>query len=183
MGFNPDNINRLRPRIGEYDGKALLRWDPVTLCHEGCVIFEDCPYLKKIGHKCGLEVTYMNTVYGNIVNPDLSKGIADLLSDIELQRVGLHLMPLYQQLIRLKKEAYAVRRLVIADRKGGMKVHLIFGEIRAVIRDIGREMKELGIEDKWRKKFGRDKMVGGSGPSVEELLRNGDPNYYDEISK
>ena len=178
--INPNKINRLYPKMGEVDGKALLRWDPATTCNETCVVYDECPYEKK--GRCSLEMTYMNTIYRNLVNPDPAKGIAEYLSDFELQRVGLHLMPLYQQLVKMKKVAHAVENMIVSDKKGSLKIHPIFSEIRAVIRDIAKEMKEIGIEAKWKKKFGTVKGVG-AGPGIDELMEKGDPKYYDEISK
>ena len=166
--------------MGDFEGKAMLRWDPAVKCSDACVLYEDCPYEKK--GLCSLEMRYMNTIYKNIVNANPEKGIGELLSDFEFQRVGLHLMPLYQQLVKLKKVAYAVESMIVSDKKGSLKIHPVFGEIRAVIRDIAKEMKEIGVEAKWKKKFGTVKGVGG-GASIEELLEKGDPNYYDEISK
>ena len=175
--------NQLYPRIGLLDGKPLQRWDPVTICKEHCPIYDDCPYVRK--GRCALEITYMNTVYDNLISPNPERGIADQLSDIELQRVGIHLIPLYHQLIRMKKEAYAVKQMVHENKQGTLKVHPIFAEIRDVIKCISREMHDLKINEKFERKYGR--MGGlqnaGGAQSIEELLEQGDPGFYDKLSE
>jgi len=175
--------NQLYPRIGLLDGKPLQRWDPVTICKEHCPVYDDCPYVRK--GRCALEITYMNTVYDNLISPNPERGIADQLSDIELQRVGIHLIPLYHQLIRMKKEAYAVKQMVHENKQGTLKVHPIFAEIRDVIKCISKEMHDLKINEKFERKYGR--MGGapslGGAQSIEELLEQGDPGFYDKLSE
>jgi len=178
--INPNKMNQLYPKLGEIEGKPLLRWDPATRCSDYCVIYEECPYIKK--GRCSLETTYMNTIYRSIISPDPEKGVAELMSDFEVQRVGLHLMPLYQQLVKMKKVAHAVDEMVVSDKKGSVKMHPVFAEIRTVIRDIAKEMKDLKLEEKWKQKFGTLKGVG-AGASIEELFDKGAPGAYDEISK
>jgi len=178
--MDPLRFNQLYPTIGmDKNDRTLLRWDPVTQCSGDCVLYEECPYQKK--GRCSLEQTYMNTIYRNLIHPDSAKGISEQFSDFELQRVGLHLMPLYQQLIRFKKIAFAVEQIVISDKKGSVKIHPIFAEIRTVIREIERVMGALKIEEKWKKKFGS--AIGITDVSLEELFEKGIPGSYEEIAK
>lgn len=180
--MNPARANKLYPQIGELDGRTVPRWDPAVLCDERCCIYQSCPYTKK--GRCSLEQNYMNNVFGNLVNPDPKKGIADQLNDIELQRVGIHLIPLYHQLIKMKKEAFSVRNISHVNKQGSIKIHPVFAEIREIIRCISKEMKDLNINEKWEKKYGAGPItIGGSGPSIEELMEKGDPGYYESISQ
>ena len=179
--MDAEKVNALYPKIGKLGGRPVLRWDPATQCSERCPIACDCTY-KKQG-KCSIEVLYMNTVFNNLVHPDLKKGIADRLNDIELQRVGLHLVPLYHQLIKMKKEAYAVKTLSHVNKQGSIKIHPVFGEIREIIRCIAKEVKDLGINQKWEEKFGKAGVMDlGSGVGIEELMSQGDPGFYESIS-
>ena len=183
MGEDQERVNQLYPTIGTDDGgRSILRFTPVTKCNDDCAIAEDCPY-QKVG-RCGLERTYLNTISRNFVNSDPEKGIADMLNDFELQRID-HLMSLHHQRIRFLKVAYSVEHWIMtADKKGGIKVHPIFAEIRAVTKDIEVLMKALDLNGKWERKFGRLKGVGpGLGPSIEQLFEKGDPGYHDSISK
>ena len=163
------------------DGKSLLRWDPATLCNEKCPIYDDCPYVKE--GRCSLERTYMNGIYNTLISPHPNQGIADMLSDIELQRVGIHLIPLYHQLIRLKKEAFAVKQMTVTNKQGSVNIHPVFKEIREVIRCISKEIKEIGINEKWKRKYGGVVNIEGGSGSIEELMEQGDPNFYDHLSK
>ena len=184
MAVDPMKVNTLSPKIGNLDGDPVLRWDPATMCSDRCPLDADCNSKKRFG-KCSVEVSYMNTIYSNLVNPNSDKGIADQLNDIELQRVGLHLIPLYHQLIKMKKEAYAVRDISHVNKQGSIKIHPVFAEIREIIRCIAKEIKDLGINEKWERKFGKAGGVPnlGTGVGVEELMAKGDPNFYAAISK
>ena len=183
MAVNPIKLNNLYPKIGLIDNRPLLRWDPVTKCFDRCPIYDDCPYAKK--GKCSIESTYMNNVFDNLVNPNPERGVADQLNDIELQRVGLHLIPLYHQLIKMKKEAYAVRDISHVNKQGSIKIHPVFAEIREIIRCISKEIKDLGINEKWERKFGKAGGAPnlGTGIGVEELMARGTPGFYESISK
>ena len=180
MGEAVNRINQLFPTLGQDQDRTILRFTPVADCTPECRIYDDCPYQKK--GRCSLESQYLNIVARNIINPDPAKGIADQLNDFELQRID-HLMTLQHQRIRLLKLSYAIKHDILTrDKKGGVKVHPIFAEVRAVTKDIEALMKALQLDKKWERKFG--KMGGpGLGPSVEELMEKGDPNYYSEISR
>jgi len=181
MAVDPAKINSLHPTIGAYQGKQVLRWDPASKCTDQCALYNDCPYAK--GGKCTLELTYMNVIFNNLITMDPNRGIADRLTDIELQRVGIHLIPLYHQLIRLKKEAFAVKQITVTNKQGSLMIHPVFKEIREVIKCVSREIKELGINEKWKRKFGGIANIEGGSSSIEELMEQGDPNFYDKLSK
>ena len=180
--MNPQRANKLYPQIGDLDGRTVQRWDPATLCSEHCCIYDDCPYTKK--GRCNLEQNYMNVIFNNLIHPNPDKGIADQLNDIELQRVGIHLIPLYHQLIKMKKEAYSVRDISHVNKQGSIKIHPIFAEIREIIRCISKEINDLNINGKWERKFGKGGGVMdlGSGIGVEELLQHGDPDFTASLS-
>ena len=184
MAVDPGRINTLSPKVGNVEGRSVVRWDPATICNDRCPIQDDCTFKKRVG-KCGIEVSYMNVIFNNLIDPNPDKGIADQLNDIELQRVGLHLIPLYHQLIKMKKEAYAVRDISHVNKQGSIKIHPVFGEIREIIRCISKEIKDLGINEKWERKFGKAGGAPnlGTGVGVEELMARGDPLFYESISK
>jgi len=181
MGITPARINSLYSSIGNIDGRDIPSWSPVTHCDDRCLIYDDCEYIKK--GKCSLERAYMNGIFYNIINPDITKGIADQLTDIELQRVGIHLIPLYHQLIKMKKEAYAVSDMSYINKQGGISIHPVFKEIRDILKSISAEIKDLKLNEKWERKFG--KAGGGlasGGASIEELMEKGDPLFYESLS-
>jgi len=175
-------INQLYPTIGTVDGRPILRWDPASQCSDKCVVYDDCPYQKK--GRCKLEQTYMNNIFLNLINPDPNRGIGDHLNDIELQRVGIGLIPLYHQLIRMKKEAYAVEQISHTNKQGSIKIHPVFAEIREIIRCIGKEIRDLKINEKWEKKYGATGAMNlGTGVGIDELMERGDPSFYEKLEK
>jgi len=181
MAIKRKKTGQLYPTVGMLGDRAILRWDPATRCDDRCCVYDDCPYEK--GGKCRLEVKYMNNIFDNLISCDPERGIGDLCNDVELQRVGLHLIPLYHQLIRMKKEAYSVQRISHVNKQGSIKIHPVFAEIREILRCIGKEIRDLGVNDKWKKKYGGVAPVGGQGQSMEELLERGDPGYYESMSQ
>ena len=181
MPVEKTKTNQLYPTVGMVDGRPILRWDPASQCSTDCPVYDDCPYQKK--GRCKLEQTYMNNIFLNLINPDPKRGIGDRLNDIELQRVGIHLIPLYHQLIRMKKEAYAVENISHVNKQGSIKIHPVFGEIREIIRCIAKEISDLKINDKWEKKYGPAGVMDlGTGVGIEELMEKGDPNFYSSLS-
>lgn len=182
MPIEAKKANQLYPTVGTVDGRPILRWDPASQCSDRCVVRKDCPYQKK--GRCKLEQTYMNNIFLNLIHPDPNRGIGDYLNDIELQRVGVGLIPLYHQLIRMKKEAYAVENISHTNKQGSIKIHPVFAEIREIIRCIGKEIRDLKINEKWERKYGKTGVMDlGSGVGVDELMEKGDPNFYSTLSE
>ena len=69
------------------------------------------------------------------------------LTEPELYRVGMQLIPLYKQLARLKiVEMSLTTRAMVEETKGGTsKMHPVLKEIRECIRAINAEWREIGI--------------------------------------
>jgi len=186
LGLAILKINQLYPTVGMDKGRAILRWDPVAKCSKDCVIWEDCPYdvkNKPAGQKCRLEIVYMNKIFHTLISPDGDGGIGDMLDDIEYQRLGVHLIPLYHQLIRMKKEAYAVKRMTYATKQGGLAIHPIFKEIREIMWAIDKEIRALGLNEKWRKKYGKGSEGMKNVVDMEALFERGDPDFYETLTK
>jgi len=185
MALNPSKVGTLHPTVGVVGDRQIAAWFPSSECNESCSIWDQCSrkglYNQKIGSPCGLESVYLRTVYGSLISEDPEKGIADKLDDIELYRVGYHLMPLYRQLILLKKEEFAIKNITSVDKAGKLQVNPVLKEIRDVITKISKEISDLGLHKKWKEKFG---TVGGPGfgPSVDDLMEHGDPGYYDRMA-
>ena len=176
---DPLKLNRLKPTIGTDDGRSLLRLTPVVKCSEKCVVYHLCEY-EKAG-KCSLESQYLNVVWRNIVNPNPEKGIADQLNDIELMQIDF-LISLYHQRIQLEKLRLSLEHsYTTEDKKGSLSIHPVYAALTTNIKNIMSLMNSLKLSDKWEKKFGAVKNVGG--PSLKEMMEKGDPGYHKEISK
>jgi len=180
MAIDKQKAWKLYPTVGVIDGRQVMRWGPASKCDENCPLFKLCSYSKK--GSCSIEKHYMNAIFDMLITSDSKRGIFDKLDDIELWRVGFHLIPLYHQLIRMKKVAYAVEQIAKTDKKGVLKIHPVFSEIRAIIKDVAKEIRDLRLNEKWAEKFGGEGGGPRPGPSMEEMMENGDPNYYDEMA-
>jgi hypothetical protein len=136
----------LRPTKGETHNNLLyIAVDAVQQCQEeGCPVFSMCPYEKDRAVRCAVEMKYIEAVI---------KSITDMIrtdtNQLVLNKITLHLLPLFQQLVRFQIEAYAVRRTVYTTVQGQYKVHPIFKEIRETIKAIEGTQKSLGIDGEY----------------------------------
>jgi len=122
------------------DGSIMLySWDVVQEC-----IGDDCPaYLickfKKVG-RCYAQTQYLraisSVVFRNYQN----------LTEPQLYRIGMHLVPLYKTLIRLKIEELGVTSVLYTDGRGNKRVNPLFKEIRETIKTIESTWKTIGLE-------------------------------------
>lgn len=149
---------------------------------EGCKMKDICPYVaKRAGGRCTFMDKFMKNIYDSLTDP--IDGIGDRLDQIQLDRVGMHLMPLYQQHIMFYIGTCTLRGVDYVDEKGVRRVYPHFSEDRAILSAIAREMKEIGIPDLWRKKF-KDKSVPGvTAQEAEDIMMKGRPGAYEALFK
>lgn len=62
-------------------------------------------------------------------------------------KVGSLLLPQYRVLCRLQIEEMGLRRLVIENARGGLKVNPLYSEIRETMKLISRLWREIGLEE------------------------------------
>jgi hypothetical protein len=145
---------------GEMDGIPLVLWDAVQECTEECVIWDKCPYSRK--DKCELRKRYLKSVIGS-----LEKGISNK-DEITVMKIGLMLVPLFNQLVTFKLRAYSLgngQDMFVSSKK--IQINPVFKEIRDIIKDINSLLKDLCV----------DKDV------ESRSLLNGDSDYYDTMVK
>jgi len=147
-------------RMGEYE---LYSWDAVSDClGENCSCYSACEYEKK--GKCRLQLNYLKGIT-NIIY----RNYKEKLDEPTCFRVGMHLIPMYGILCRLKMEEMMVMSPV-HNTKAGIKIHPVYKEIRETIRGIENMWKNLGF-------------VGMMGGDMNPGFKGGDigDNYYDTM--
>ena len=129
-------------------------WVAIQECeYEQCISATVCPYyypqdvLKSRG--CLVMKNYLKEVerlvYDNFI---------DDLDEYDLFRVGMHLIPLYKQLCRLKivEMSMTMSSIIEETRSGTSKANGILKEIRECIRTIDVTWRELGVTKARREK-------------------------------
>jgi hypothetical protein len=164
---NPLSLN---PVKGKVDGTPLTVWDAISKCSKrDCRLKDICGWAKSKRplDKCQVESKYITRVTNTLLTNIGSRG-----DEMQWQRIGLHLIPLYIQLIKMKMIALVVD--IEATTKQGPKIHPIFREIREILKAIRSERDSIGI-DKMSKKMSED-------PDINEYMY-GDADYVESLSE
>ena len=151
------------------DGKdklyELVYWNAVQRC-----VGLECPCLDlcakpDVSKPCSVVSSYMGNVYDIMIRT--YKGN---MTEDTAYRIGMHLVPLYKILCRLKMQEFAETSVMFTSAKGDVKVNPIFDEIRKTITAIEKVWQNLGyiVGEGHGKK---DKFVGAFNQR----------NYYDII--
>lgn len=166
-----DLTTRNRERIGGVaihkgkngtDETPIVLWDAIPKCDvDTCPIVERCPYSKN-GH-CGLRLSYQKHIV------DMVLGSLESVDSEQMLKIGMHLIPLYTQLVALKVEALAAPTMVVS--RGSLVPNPLFREIRSVIKDISFVLRDIGI--------GTVPGLSGNLPGADK--RKGNSTYYDEL--
>jgi hypothetical protein len=151
--------------------RMLISWDAIPRCSgESCPITNICDYAQD--RNC--TVTYQ---YVKGVALIMFRNYKDELSEEQWLRVGLHLMPLYKALCRMKIYELGLGTVVNIDDKGSRKVNPIFKEIREQIKVISMEWKNLGLYDNYNPGKGRP-----PNPKLDPFI-HGDRSYHATLEK
>lgn len=148
------------------EGHAVKIFLPVQKCSPKCPAYKDCDHVKR--GRCLAIVNFLSLVLVNYT--DREYGIGDRLTPFEMDAVTLRLMPLYHQLAAFELNQYSMdmKDTFYTTDKGTINTHPVFREIRVTIDAINKLEKELGLDVKWRSKFGK-KLKGA--PSIEEAIK------------
>ena len=124
-------------------------WDAVQDCQgEECPAFNVC-YMVKTG-KCKVQKQYMRSIFDLIMH-NFGKNI----DEVTMYKVGMHLIPLYRILFRLKIEELSLLRPTVKGKGGAEMIHPIYKEIRETLKSIELVWKSLGLNHK-RPLYGKD---------------------------
>lgn len=155
-------------------------WDAIRDCDgERCELVHRCPYYDpekgRPMKKCWIEMRYIDTVLDTFLEIDSKR--EEGMEALDLQKIGLHVIPLYQQLVRMKMKAHAIRRGEdVVGTGASMKTHPVYKEIRSIIKDIDASLDRLGL--------GGKRTPSGGGLGLDDTdYENGDPDYHERLMR
>ena len=146
-------------------GHRLPAWTDIKMCNEMCPIFEQCK-AQKVGELCEVQKNYLGTVLKGAVKK-LPKPVDEAL----LQRIGLILIPLYNDLFLFQLEKSSLMKVMLGSGSN-MKLHPIFRVVRETITTIDKQWEIIGLS-----KLAIKQMKDINGDPL-----NGDKNYYDTLT-
>jgi hypothetical protein len=158
------------------DGHQLIAWDAIQDCAASeCPLFNQCKYVKK--GVCSVQLRYVETIVKTVV------GNFKYLDDMQLMKVGMHLVPLYSMLARLKIVERSVSASnVVQVTPRGMFIHPIFNEIRKTIVVISTVWKELMIKPVYPE-FPDPEHPEKTPAENDPRIIHGDPEYYKRLTE
>jgi len=147
-----------RTRIGDLMiGKGCISdlqiniWDKVRRCKgKNCPLADVCPYehANKEDPTCSclVERKYLTANIGPFM--ELLTRVND---QFLMQWIGMHLIPLYLDLVQLKMAKLALDKesdggIVYTDGKGQIRIHPIFDEIRKTHKEIFNMWRTTGLQ-------------------------------------
>ena len=142
----------------------LVYWNAVQKCDpSSCGCTELCSS-SIAGKPCSVLSSYMGSVFDLMIRTFPG----DISEDV-IFRIGMHLVPLYKILCRLKMQEFNETEVMVRG-KMGRSINPIFEEIRKTIVSIEKTWQNLGfiVQDGRKRK---DRFVGHFN----------DRNYYDVI--
>jgi len=156
---------------GTLKGKNFHTWEIIPNCtaNQGCPALSVCNYPKGDEYKCGVMKEYMTNITELII-----KNYGDKLSEPDLYRVGMHLIPMYNMLCKVKIALSGVWNVSIVNSRGTTVVHPLMKEMREQIKSIERVWNSIGLGG-----IPEDKL-----PNVD--MRDGNlysGNYYEKMEK
>lgn len=176
MPVNIQKLGRLRTQIGTVNGNQLRFLAFVKECdRENCPLSEVCPFEES--GRCTVIQRFLSSFYSDWVDP--KNGIGDRLNQIELDRIGMLIMPLCHQLIKVEMEIYNLAEMSYKNEKGGWAEYPQYSAQRAIISKISAELKTLDLVKKWDDKFQGKKGLPDA-KSIGRIMREGQPGGYEE---
>lgn len=149
------------------EGHKLFAWDGVQDCNEdSCVVVNKCNYIHK--GKCAVHTKYLATLCDTICST------YKYLDEMQYFKIGMHIIPLYSHLLRLKLVEMSLTTIACENNKGMKFIHPVYKEIRQTLGTIHLMWKDLGMNPG---------IPDIPNPSNNDTTINGDPNYYDSLAK
>jgi hypothetical protein len=178
----------LRVAKGKFGGIAVNIWDKVRDCTgEKCELFSSCPYmqseakLKRIEAGDNLGVCRIEQKYLYAILKPYWELLNKVPDEFVMQQVGMHLIPLYHDLVQLKMEKAKLKAITYADSKGTKRIHPVFDQLIKTHEAITRIWKNSGLL-KLAQEVGF-MQPGKLLPSDKDLEINGDGAGYDDMAE
>jgi hypothetical protein len=188
-GIIPSQLYEMRLPKGKIGKLQIKIWDKVRSCDgESCELYDDCPYFRTDEQKfratqtnklgaCKVEQRYLYSILSPFL--DLLQKVPD---PFVMQWVGMHIVPMYHDLVQLKMEKAKLRNVVYYDSKGVKRVHPIYDQLLRTHKEILGAWKTTGLA-KIASDAGFFHAGGVMAPSPDDDILNGDPDSYDEMSE
>ena len=169
-----------RGTVSDEDGENELlyySWDFVHDCLQAeCPGFDSCTYTckkSKTTAKCPVAIQYLKAIT-TVIHLELRSK----MNQIQLMKVGLHLMPLYAIMSRLLIEEMGVKQVSTQNVARTVRVHPVFKEIRDTMSAIDKAWASIGLNTPGVGSggFGSTKSGREDGHNP-----NGQTSYYDKM--
>lgn len=174
--------SQVRTTVGVVHGKQLRFLAHVPMCAgDNCPIRDSCGFNKGVQDhpgRCKVVYNFLKSLYMDWVDP--TNGLGDVLNQIELDRIGTHLMPLYHQLARFALEISALEHTTFTTKQGNVMAYPQFREVREVLKQIRDEMRDLNLNGLWDKKF-KDSKNPFPTVDIEQVMQTGRPGAYEAM--
>lgn len=147
----------------------VVVWNACHNCRGvDCSIADRCEFCGE-DEKCLVMYYYLDNVFKSALRIT-GEGIGDQ----SMNRIGLHIIPLYAHLVKFKIEELSIEDPMIRSRNK-VQIHPIYKEIRNTISLIDKMWVELGLKDT-RKEM---KEPG----DITDLIKDeaGDTSYYEDM--
>jgi len=168
------SLKRGMMNTGEDGEILLLSYDMIPRCTDiACSATEYCTYPRPTKFdstlRCGFMAGYLKGV--SIV---VFRNFKDKFNEVQWTKVGLHLMPLYRNLARMKIEELGLVSIFREDARGCVSMHPLYREIREQIKSINAEWQGIlaGVEG-WGNKGLGDNPDLGDREFVDNLAKRG----------
>ena len=155
------SIQRRNLSIRGRDGESITFpvWDMIDKCTDDCVIADKCQYS---GSKnCKVMIAYIEKIL-ELVQQEFYG-----TTNEQLFKIGMHLIPLYRVLCKLKLVEASLSDMTYNTTQGGIRMHPVFRELREQFKIIDDTWKDLELK---REEAGRQNI-----PTYEQLTGDGMP--------
>lgn len=143
----------------------VVVWNACHRCRqENCPISSRCEFCGE-DDKCLVMYYYLDNVFRAALRVTGKK-----IGDQVMNRIGLHIIPLYAHLVKFKIEELAIEDPIVTSEKK-IQMHPIYKEIRSTISLIDKMWSELRLKE-------TGKQVT-EPKDIEDLV--GDTSYYEDM--
>lgn len=170
---------------------SVAIWDRIPDCTgEECAHKAYCPYLEgkleKVWNGGHLGACSIRRKFLTVNTRPFLDLIETVQDEFVSQWVGMHLIPLYMDLVEFQMEKWTVKQVSYTDDRGMIRVHPIYEEIRRTHSEILKAWKTTGLLQIARD-AGYFQSKGGkiipSEPDILETTREGAAGGYSAINK
>ncbi len=143
----------------------IVVWNNVMSCNSDCVVCSSCEKYEK-DTKCVKMAEYFNYILDSAINT-----YSSYMNQKIMVQIGLHLMPLYAHLFKLKlyESTVPISQLMTVNKKGTMRTHPVYKEIRDAVHAVDNLWGKIGTK---------------SGVTVDDFSKDsGDKTYIDALSE